>query len=273
MWKNEGGMDAGDNGTPITQQAENIQKAGPVLRARRAIAVTVAFFVVQFFVGIVVGVAAGVYAMVAQGKADASTLASAIGRVMLPSAIAGEAVGAMVAFWMTRRVLTGPIDGGSLAPVGWRKALAFETAMAALAGCLLSLIYVFILVRISPPNEGQAYGPLATATLGGGWPRHLWAFLALVLAPPIEEFVFRGVLLEGLSNSVGVRAAAAMVTVAFIATHFSEALAYWPAWAAIALLASAALLFRLKTRSLIPAISVHAAYNLGLVITVYAGSG
>jgi membrane protease YdiL (CAAX protease family) len=94
----------------------------------------------------------------------------------------------------------------------------------------------------------------------------------LVLAPPIEEFVFRGVLLGGLSNKLGIRTAGIIVTLVFVLVHASETLGYWPAWVGVALLASAALLVRLRTRSLMPAIGVHAGYNLCLVITVYAGA-
>ena len=159
-----------------------------------------------------------------------------------------------------------------MASVGWRKAVPFETAMAALTGCGLSLFYIFVLVRISPATVGQHMGPLATSAVTGGWPRHLWAILALFLAPPTEEFVFRGVLLEGLSNSIGVKAAAVIVTVAFVFVHVTETLAYWPAWAALSLVAGAALFFRLKTGSLAPAIGVHFAYNLGLVVVSYAGA-
>jgi membrane protease YdiL (CAAX protease family) len=113
---------------------------------------------------------------------------------------------------------------------------------------------------------------LATSALAGGWQRHLWAFLALVLAPPIEEFVFRGVLLEGLSKSIGALAAAGIVIFAFVIVHVSETLTYWPAWAAIALLAGAALFFRLKTRSLVPAIAAHVGYNLVQVVCAYVGT-
>lgn len=262
-----------ENHDPNMQPEVDEPKSGPVLRAKRAIAITAVFFVVQILICMVVGIGVCLYVVVSQGTSNATLLADAIKKAMLPAALAGQAIAVWVAFRMTRRVLPGPIEGGSLAPIGWRKVVASETAMAALAGCLISLVYLFVLVKISPPVEGQNCGPLAAAALTGGWQRHLWAILALFLAPPIEEFIFRGILLEGLSNSVGALAAAGMVTFAFVIVHISEMLTYWPAWVAIGLVASTTLFFRLKTRSLVPAICVHAGYNLVLVVTVYAQAG
>jgi membrane protease YdiL (CAAX protease family) len=256
-----------------TQLPEAIPSGSPTLAGWRAVAITVVFFVVQVVMGIALGIGVGVHVAITGGGQDtASRMADTLGRAMLPAALAGVVLGAFVAFRMTRRTLHGPISSGALAPIGWRPAPVSQTAMAVLVGCLLSVLYMFVLARISPPTEGQPWGPLATAALSGGWPRLLWALLALVVAPPIEEFVFRGVLLQGLSQSLGVPRAAVIVTAVFVLAHASEALAYWPAWVGVILFSIAAVLFRLRTRSLVPAVAVHAAYNLGLVVAVFAGA-
>ena len=110
------------------------------------------------------------------------------------------------------------------------------------------------------------------SALAGGWPRHLWAFFALFLAPPIEEFIFRGVLFTGLSNKFRVPTAALIVTLVFVLMHATEALSYWPAWMGLTLLGSATILFRHKTGSLLPAIGIHASYNFSMVATAYIGT-
>ena len=255
----------------MTDLADNTPEAVPALRAKRALAILAMFLVAQVAVAAVVGIGIGLHAVVTHGKADASILANALKSAAMPAAVLGQVVAAWVVFWMTRRVLAGPVNGGGLAPVGWRKAGKVETLLGLLAGCVLALFYLFVLVRISPPAEGQPCGPLVMAAINGGWQRHQWAIIAL-LAPPIEEFVFRGVCLEGLSNSFGVKAAAIVVTIAFVAIHVTEALTYWPAWMGITLMGGVALFLRIKTHSLVPAIGAHLGYNLVMVVTVYVRS-
>lgn len=263
------GMDLTQEGNPLPLLPEAAPTPVPVLRARRAIVIAVAFFAAQIMVGIAVGIGAVVLAVLrhtAQGAAAANALKSA----MLPSAIAGQLVGTYVAFRMTRRVLKGPAGDGGMESIGWRKGRTSDTALAVLAGGLISLLYLFVVVRVLPPSAGRPLGPLAAAANEAGWPRFFWAVLVLLFAPPTEEFVFRGILLEGLSNSFGAPAAAGIVTLAFVLVHVPEASAYRPALLAIGLLAGTALYFRLKTRSLLPAIGAHFGYNLGLAIFVYS---
>jgi len=119
------------------------------------------------------------------------------------------------------------------------------------------------------PTAGQSYGPLATAAQLGGWQRLLWAIIALLLAPPIEEFIFRGVLFSGVSNSIGVFFSAVITTLIFIVIHIPEAQYYWPTLIGIGALSIATIFFRIKTKSFIPAIAVHFSYNLVIVVTVY----
>jgi membrane protease YdiL (CAAX protease family) len=111
---------------------------------------------------------------------------------------------------------------------------------------------------------------LAQAATAGGAARVLWAVLALAVAPPTEELLFRGVLYGGLARSWGARAAAVATTVLFVALHATEIGRFWPGWAVISALGALALRARLKTGSLVPAIALHAAYNMGLVLVAYA---
>src|SRR5213593_838172 len=65
--------------------------------------------------------------------------------------------------------------------------------------------------------------------------------------------------------------AALVTTIVFVLGHGVSLHPYWPAILAIASLGIAALAARIVTRSLAPCISMHAAYNLGMVMAVYAG--
>ncbi len=106
----------------------------------------------------------------------------------------------------------------------------------------------------------------------GGWQRLGWAVLALFVAPPVEEFLFRGVLWSGLVRSMGSGKAGVVVTLLFVASHVTEARGYWPAWIAISVLAVAALAVRVRSGSLLPPVVLHTSYNAVLVAAVYLGA-
>ena len=94
---------------------------------------------------------------------------------------------------------------------------------------------------------------------------------ALLLAPPIEELLFRGVLYGGYRRSLGAPAAAALTTSIFVILHVSEIVYYPPAALGIASLALVALWFRLRSAAIGPAIAVHFGYNL-VIALVAAGA-
>ncbi len=88
----------------------------------------------------------------------------------------------------------------------------------------------------------------------------------------MEEFLFRGVLFTGFSRSWGVPAASLIVTLMFALVHIPETMHYWPALAAIALTGASALALRLRTGSLGPAVALHAAYNLIIVLGLFVST-
>jgi membrane protease YdiL (CAAX protease family) len=109
------------------------------------------------------------------------------------------------------------------------------------------------------------------AVNSGGWPRHLWAVLALLVAPPVEEFLFRGVLFAGFVRSWSMASSGALVTLLFPAAHATEARGYAPAIVSIAAVGTLTLLARIHTDSLAPGVALHAAYNLVLAASLYLG--
>jgi len=246
------------------------EPAGPpslapaVFGARRAAGVLFAFLGVQIVVSIVVGVAAFLRASRAPG-AGAPVLD--VGTT-LAAAFPGAVLSGLVALRMVRRALAAPGGEGARAAVAWARASARACVGAALLG--LALVTAFLVVGAALPVRPHELGALARAAQLGGWPRALWAVLAVAVAPPSEELVFRGALYGGLARAWGTAAAAVVSTAVFVALHATEVGGYWPAWIAISTLGALALRLRVKTGSLLPAIALHAAYNLGLVLMAYA---
>lgn len=243
----------------------------PALGPARALLIFLAFFGVQLVTGMLLGVAAGVWFALRRGGSSVEIVAEAQGAVLMPAAVLGAILGGVAAGALTWRSLRGPRQGEGLRAIGWSGASRRDGLLAALAGVVLAFACLFGLVGSFPPPPGHPWGPVAQAVTTGGWSRLLWAVLAIVVAPPAEEFVFRGVLLTGLSRW-GIAVAGAVVTLLFVASHLPEVWGYPPAMAAVGALGVAALTARIRTRSLVPAVVLHAAYNLALALAVYAGS-
>jgi len=140
---------------------------------------------------------------------------------------------------------------------------------AALAGALIGLAFIAA-TSVVPMPEAAKPGWMRLIS-GSGWAYYLWIVMALFVAPPVEEFVFRGMLWTGLARNWGPAAAGFVVTLAFVAVHLTQAGGYWPAIVAIATMGAAALVARVKSGSLVPAISLHVTYNAMVVLSMSPG--
>ena len=136
----------------------------------------------------------------------------------------------------------------------------------------LAASYVLGVVPHFPAAPGHHWGPFVQAASAGGWSQHLWAGLGILIAPPSEEFVFRGVLFTGFLKRWSALTAGALVTLLFLLGHLTEVWGYAPALVATIVLGVATLFARILTNSLAPAVALHAAYNLLLVVTSYVGT-
>ena len=96
-----------------------------------------------------------------------------------------------------------------------------------------------------------------------------WALIFVVLLPVVEEVLFRGVLFTGFSQSWGPSLAGVFTTLVFVTVHMPKVLEYWPALLAITVLGSLTVLIRIRTRSLVPGMTLHCAYNGVLVISAF----
>ena len=241
----------------------------PPFGAWRALKIVFGFLGVQLAVALVAGVGAfmaGRNAKLAAPAADGAPphlVVTALGAAFVGSLLAG-----LVVLFLVRRAFAGPGGDALRAAFGWAAASRRACLRAAAAGFGLAAAYVVIGAFVHAEPHGV--GPLARAASAGGTARLLWAALANGDAPPTDELLFRGVLYAGLSRSWGSTWAALVTTAVFVALHATEIGRYAPGWIVIASLGALALRARLVTGSLVPAIALHASYNLALVLLVYA---
>jgi membrane protease YdiL (CAAX protease family) len=234
------------------------------LRAGRALWILAVFFLGQLIAGAFAGFVFAIYST----TSGAGRAAWSVG--VMPAAIAGTLLGGFLALRLSKRTFRHSSDE-LYRTIAWAPASRVQILGSALVGAALCGTYLFVAFRLVPPNAQQSWSPFRDAVVYGGWPRHSWALLALVLAPPVEEFLFRGVVFAGFARSWPVSAAGLLTTILFVLSHYYGSLhPYWPAILAITLFAVAALGARLVTKSLAPCISMHVAYNLGIVVAVYA---
>jgi membrane protease YdiL (CAAX protease family) len=235
------------------------------LRARRALWILATFFFMQLVTGFVVGFFVAIRSTTYAGAQAASSAS------VVPTTIAGVILGGLLAFRMSKRTFPHSRDELYRA-IGWSSASGLQIVSSALVGVALSGLYLFVAFVVFPPKAQQSWNVFHDAIVAGGWQRHGWAFLALLLAPIVEEFMFRGVLFAGLSRSWPLPAAGLVTTILFVLGHGVSLHPYWPSILVITALAVAALRARIVTKSLAPCISMHAAYNLGMVVAIYAGT-
>ena len=148
-----------------------------------------------------------------------------------------------------------------LSRIGWSTFRIKHVLWGFLGGGLLGLsVLAFGLVNsfenYMPVNANPDISPSRAVFFA------LWAVSGLCLAPLIEELVFRGILYLGFSQSWGDPWAALGVTLLFLSVHLygSEDVSHM-LWTTV-LVGAVALLVRVKTDSLFPAMVFHCAYNM-----------
>jgi membrane protease YdiL (CAAX protease family) len=136
-----------------------------------------------------------------------------------------------------------------------------------LAGATLGLVSLVFMPYVPySPNSPDFMDEFLRSSAAARWS---WILTAVILAPPVEELVFRGMLLGGLAQVWNLRAAAVVSGIAFWAMHAPEWLRYWPAAVAIALMTIIVTLLRIRSRALGPSIAAHSAYNLLMASVVF----
>lgn len=233
---------------------------------KQAFTVLGVFFGAQTVVGFLIGVAGGVFTSI-----RAVTEGHSVGSLRLPPVFlmliavvssvmgAGGAIGISL-LWRRGRLRSGEPTGFGLVPP------AIHTTLAGIAAALvLALAFRFAAPKLVPFDPRASLGPATSAAMESSAARALWVVFALLLAPPLEEYLFRGVLLAGMRARFSTRASVAAVTAIFVLGHVTEAFAYWPAFLAIAGMGALTAGLRVWSGSILPGLAAHVVYNLVVV--------
>ena len=104
----------------------------------------------------------------------------------------------------------------------------------------------------------------------GGKGAQILLFLSVILLAPIgEEYLFRGVLLSGLSQKLSENSAILLSSVVFMTFHLLEYYGYWIALVIIFLLGVLLATLRLRSQSMSIPIVCHATYNFVMLTLAF----
>lgn len=175
--------------------------------------------------------------------------------IMAASLVAGAA-----AAWGMFRVLATRRDLVRLRR--WLRSPGGQTVRTTVLGAMLFALFVaFVLPFLLPTSQSYEPGTISRMASASGWPRFWLALIGVGVAPPVEETLFRGVLLESFIRRLRRFSAILFTTLFFVLAHFPDIMGSWPAIAAIGGGGWALAELRLRTRSLVPSVAAHMAYN------------
>ena len=146
----------------------------------------------------------------------------------------------------------------------WRRITAGRM-LACLAGGAFLTLAIALLPPILPdtnqfPLENMFNSRAAAYAIG---------VFAIVVAPFMEELVFRGVLFGIFESQVGLRFAIVITAILFGGLHVPE---YWGAWNHMLLIFFVGLVFSLargRSGSLAPSVFLHVGYNGSMMIALF----
>jgi len=258
---------------PAPPALEPPRASPPVLLdARSALWLLVVYLGTQMVVAFGI---ASVYAAVhlaTEDGSDPASLERVVAQAQGPIGVVA-ALGAGVAVLAALLRRAGRPEGGAIRrqvglALGSRRALV----LGLLAGGALALVYFPLATGLLfPPEPDRTPGPVTRMALSPGWQRWLWSSMALLVAPPVEELLFRGALQAGFARSWGWGPAALFTTVLFVALHYPEFRTYLPAAGALVGISVLTLWLRRRSGALGPAVAAHAGYNLGVFCLVNLG--
>jgi len=189
----------------------------------------------------------------------------AFGGAVLVTVVAGYLASALWSFWYIGRLGPARLRDGSVTGIAWRPAASWGYFTAFVLAVLIIAAAV-VIVHLVPPNVAALQNMPSAKIFGApGWPTLVLALLAVIIAPPVEEYVFRGGVFAALASRVSPLWAGVITTAVFVAVHAPEKIYYPAGFIDVGLMAAAAAWLRVRFGSIRPGILLHLLYNFGLM--------
>ena len=149
---------------------------------------------------------------------------------------------------------------GEATAIAWR-APKLRGYGAGVLAALSAIAFASLMVAVLPPDLSKLTGPTSRLLDVPGFPRMVVQMLAVLGAPLMEEFLFRGAFFASLARGWGIRWAGVVTTLLFMALHAPDKAGWWPGFLVIGFLGALLVLLRLRYKSLWPGMLAHFLYN------------
>lgn len=228
--------------------------------------------VVVTLLGFVVGVIAAIPLFVALTP-DATGAVDAPG--LLISAVADVVMAGVLVLWLRVR------HPGWPGIIGWPSAGARLRELAVGTGFGVGLEVVAVVTgaavaALLQALTGEEVGsPVQVSPDLRGWGIVMLVVMAVVVAPAVEEFVFRGLLFRSLADGYGFWVGAILSPVPFGLTHVAvgASVDLWALRITLMVVGIALAWIHWRRRNLLANIAAHAAFNVIGVVIILAGVG
>lgn len=256
---------------PIIESFNAVHIEKPALNARNATLILGAFLAGQFGIAAVVGFFYG-FGQAIAGHGDAISHWESSPFFLAPATLFGFIGGGIAMILLSRGLLKEALADVTEVGAAWVLGRRTEIFKGLAIGIGVAFFYVIPGTVFRPQVDENSVGPLARMAMTPGLPQIAWFTMALLLAPPLEEMLFRGVVYGGYRRSLGPVRAAWLTTAVFALLHITEAIHYPPALIAIAGMALLALRMRLRSAAIGPAIALHFGYNFVIALGVVSST-
>lgn len=233
-----------------------------------AFLVFVAYIAAQILTAIAVGFIEGIRVGLRGGVVrDPATLEQLLRAIEIPSFVGGTTIAGVILLLLVRRLPGVLFTDRSREGIGWALGTNRAISVGAISGAMLGIGYLIASSLIPPPPDfpNNLFAHSATWTTQEVV---LVCATVVLIAPPLEELLFRGVLFSGVARRWGYLAGGIVSTSLFVLVHWSQTSAYWPALLAITLLGISTIALRIRTSALGPSVALHVAYNSILMGTL-----
>ena len=180
-------------------------------------------------------------------------------------ALLGFVLSGLWALVYVRRRARPLLRRGEAGAIAWR-APRLRGYGAGVLAALSAFAFASLMVAALPPDVSRLTGPTSRLLDAPGFPRMAVQMLAVLGAPLVEEFVFRGAFFAALARGWGVRWAGVVTTLLFMALHAPDKAGWWPGFLVIGFLGAMLVALRLRYKSLWPGMLAHFLYNSSFLL-------
>lgn len=185
---------------------------------------------------------------------------------LVGAALAGYLTASLFCLWYIGRLGAARLRDGEATGIAWRAATLQGYFMAVLFAALI-IVLVSVIVHLVPPDLAKLKNMPSAKMFETPGPAGLaLVALAVFIAPPVEEYMFRGGIFAALASRVSPFWAGVITTILFMAVHAPEKMYYPPGFIDVGLMGAAAAWMRVRYKSIKPGILLHILYNGGLMV-------